>query len=204
MTSIIRNIEKRKQLAQMVCDSKMTGKDVDTDVQEDKVQALYKGYSAALMDIAQLIVDCKSIKEIKGFITEQMNGKGMEKPFRITECPNTMLLNYIRSNMKDELVRSGQMEKGREEEEAKSICELFISKPDIREHIIEKYNLGSIRICEYCGAPMFEGYLVDDFNTYCGEECVKHGEKWTDDVFEEKLSHVLEEDAPIFWTMWEG
>lgn len=207
MSTIIRNIEKRKQLAQMVYDkytSKMPGEDFDTDELEDEVLTSFHGYTEGLLDVVQLMVDGKSIKDIKDFIMEQMNGKGMDKPFRITECPNTMLVDYIRTTVKDELVRSGRMEKGREEAQAKSICELFIDNPAIREHLIESYNLESIRICEHCGAPMFEGYLVDDFNTYCGEECVKQGKGWSDEVFEEKISHAEEEDAPIYWTMWEG
>jgi hypothetical protein len=56
---------------------------------------------------------------------------------------------------------------------------------------------------------MNEGYLVNDFNTYCSEECAKAAllspeGGWTEETFNEHLAHADEEDSVIYWTQWEG
>ena len=111
---------------------------------------------------------------------------------------------YVNSTVKEELVR-----KGHSEDEAAQICRSFIEYPALRESSIERNDLDSIRICEHCGAPMNEGYLVNDMWTFCSEECARaallspeYG--WTEETFNEHLAHADEEDSVIYWTQWEG
>ena len=58
-------------------------------------------------------------------------------------------------------------------------------------------HLDCFRICEECGKPMIEGYVVNGCNTYCSEECLHE--------------HVSEEDyialykdgeSDTYWTTW--
>ena len=138
------------------------------------------------------------------YILEQLNGKATKNIFRFSEVPSTQMQGYINSTVKEELIR-----KGHSEDEAEQICKSFIEYPALRESIIERNELDSIRVCEHCGAPMNEGYLVNDFNTYCSEECAKAAllspeGGWTEETFNEHLAHADEEDSVIYWTQWEG
>ena len=117
---------------------------------------------------------------------------------------STEMQNYINSYVKEELIR-----KGHSEDEAEQICKTFIEQPAQREDIIDENELDSIRVCEHCGAPMYEGYLVNDFNTYCSEECARAAlispeGGWTEETFNEHLAHAEDEDSVIYWTQWEG
>ena len=63
----------------------------------------------------------------------------------------------------------------------------------------EKLNeeLDCFRICDECGRPMIEGYVVDGHDTYCSDECLhKH---LTDDEFS-----ILYENGngDTYWTTW--
>lgn len=74
---------------------------------------------------------------------------------------------YIRTTVYNELIR-----KGCTLDMAKHLIENFIAgKPGSKEELIDAWELDTIRICEYCGMPMFEGYLVNDSETYCSEKC---------------------------------
>lgn len=58
-------------------------------------------------------------------------------------------------------------------------------------------NLDCFRICEECGKPMIEGYVVDGCETYCSDECLhKH---LTDEEFEELYDNG---NGDTYWTNW--
>lgn len=199
----LKNIIKRKQLAEMIYDNYASLTDKEKKELDHEIGSTYMGYQTALGDIIQLIVDGKSIEDIKAFIAEQLNGKVTKNPFRFSEVATTQMQNYIYTQVKTELIR-----KGHNEEDARRICQSFIEYPALREGIIECNELKSIRICEHCGAPMYEGYLVNDFNTYCSEECAKAAllssdGGWTEETFKEHLAHAGKENSVIYWKKWE-
>lgn len=58
-------------------------------------------------------------------------------------------------------------------------------------------HLDCFRVCDECGKPMIEGYVVDGCDTYCSEECLH--------------KHISEEDFKVlyndgngdtYWTTW--
>lgn len=205
----LRNIDKRRELQQRVYDNYGSLTEDQRRELDHEVGAAFTGYELAIRDIAQIIVDNKQtldtmMDSIKNFIMEQLNGKATKNIFRFSELPTTGMQGYINSTVKEELVR-----KGHSEDEAEQICKSFIEYPALRESIIERNDLDSIRICEHCGAPMNEGYLVNDMWTFCSEECARaallspeYG--WTEETFNNHLAHADEEDSVIYWTQWEG
>ena len=205
----LRNIDKRRELQQRVYNNYGSLTEDQRRELDHEVGAAFTGYELAIRDIAQIIVDNKQTPDtmmdsIKNFIMEQLNGKATKNIFRFSELPTTNMQGYINSTVKEELVH-----KGHSEDEAAQICRSFIEYPALRESIIERNDLDSIRICEHCGAPMNEGYLVNDFNTYCSEECARAAllspeGGWTEETFNEHLAHADEEDSVIYWTQWEG
>lgn len=205
----LRNINKRRELQQRVYDNYGSLTEDQRRELDHEVGAAFTGYELAIRDIAQIIADNKQtpvtmMDSIKNFIMEQLNGKATKNIFRFSELPTTGMQGYINSTVKEELVR-----KGHNEDEAAQICRSFIEYPTLRESIIERNNLDSIRICEHCGAPMNEGYLVNDMWTFCSEECARAAllspeGGWTEETFNEHLAHADEEDSVIYWTQWEG
>ena len=205
----LRNIDKRRELQQRVYDNYGSLTEDQRRELDHEVGAAFTGYELAIRDIAQIVVDNKQtpdtmLDSIKNFIMEQLNGKATKNLFRFSELPTTGMQGYINSTVKEELVR-----KGHSEDEAEQLCKSFIEYPALRESIIERNDLESIRICEHCGAPINEGYLVNDFNTYCSEECARAAllspeGGWTEETFNEHLAHADEEDSVIYWTQWEG
>lgn len=205
----LRNIDKRRELQQRVYDNYGSLTEDQRRELGHEVGAAFTGYELAIRDIAQIIVDNKQTPgtmtdSIKNFIMEQLNGKATKNLFRFSELPTTGMQGYINSTVKEELVR-----KGHSEDEAAQICRSFIEYPALRESIIERNDLDSIRICEHCGAPMNEGYLVNDMWTFCSEECARAAllspeGGWTEETFNEHLAHADEEDSVIYWTQWEG
>lgn len=198
----LKNIEKRRQLAQSVYDNYSPLTEEERKELDHEVGASFRGYETALQDITQLIVDGKNIEEIKAFIVEQINGKATKNLFRFSEVPTTDMQEYINTTVKNELIR-----KGKDEKDAAAICRSFIEYPALREGIIEREELDSIRICEHCGAPMHEGYLVNDFDTYCSEACARAATTemgWTEETFNEHLANAEDENSCIYWTQWEG
>ena len=205
----LRNIDKRRELQQRVYDNYGSLTEDQRRELDHEVGAAFTGYELAIRDIAQIIVDNKQtpdtmLDSIKNFIMKQLNGKATKNLFRFSELPTTDMQGYINSTVKEELVR-----KGHSEDEAAQICRSFIEYPSLRESIIERNDLDSIRICEHCGAPMNEGYLVNDMWTFCSEECARaallspeYG--WTEETFNNHLAHANEEDSVIYWTQWEG
>ena len=208
MAMIIRNIEKRKELQQAVYDNYCILTNEELKGLDNEVGAAFRGYVTAMEEIVQLIVDGRedgeTLAAIKEHISRQFGDMTGKHPFRFSEVPTTKMKDYINTTVKNELIH-----KGESEERAAEICEGFIKYPALREDVIDRYELDSIRICEHCGAPMNEGYLVNDCETYCSEECAKaallsHEGGWTEETFNEHLAHADEEDSVIYWTQWEG
>jgi len=58
-------------------------------------------------------------------------------------------------------------------------------------------ELDCFRICEECGSPMIEGYVVDGDDTYCSEACLhKH-------VSEEEYERLYDNgNGDTYWTTW--
>lgn len=58
-------------------------------------------------------------------------------------------------------------------------------------------HLNCLRVCDECGKPMIEGYVVDGCATYCSDECLhKH---LTDDEYEELYD---DGNSDTYWTTW--
>ena len=61
-----------------------------------------------------------------------------------------------------------------------ALCNTFgdcLVNHTIGEDLLESLSeeLDCFRICEECGSPMIEGYVVYGCNTYCSDECLhKH------------------------------
>ena len=58
-------------------------------------------------------------------------------------------------------------------------------------------ELDCFRICEECGKPMIEGYVVNGCDTYCSEKCLhKH-------VSEEEYKELYNDgNGDTYWTNW--
>ena len=58
-------------------------------------------------------------------------------------------------------------------------------------------ELDCFRICDECGKPMIEGYVVDGCNTYCSEDCLhKH-------ITEEEFISLFDNgDGDTYYTNW--
>lgn len=200
----LRNISKRKELAQQVYDNYSTLTEEERKELDHEVGSAYMGYQTALGDIIQLIVDGKTIEDIKAFIADQLNGKATKNPFRFTEITTTQMQEYINTTVRDELKNKGYSEK-----EAAQICKSFIEYPQLRDSIIESNGLNTIRICKNCGKPICEGFLVNDSDAYCSEKCVRKAllspeGGWTEDTLNNHLSYADEENGAISKTKWEG
>lgn len=58
-------------------------------------------------------------------------------------------------------------------------------------------HLDCFRVCDECGKPMIEGYVVDGCDTYCSDECLhKH---ITDEEYEELYNNG---NGDTYWTTW--
>lgn len=58
-------------------------------------------------------------------------------------------------------------------------------------------ELDCFRICDECGKPMIEGYVVDGCNTYCSEDCLhKH-------ITEEEFISLFDNgNGDTYYTNW--
>ena len=76
--------------------------------------------------------------------------------------------------------------------------EEFIYSPDIeaKEDFIEDNEIETLRVCQHCGKFMNEGYIYNDFETYCSDECFikEHGHSTFENASDDEL----------YWTAWEG
>lgn len=58
-------------------------------------------------------------------------------------------------------------------------------------------ELDCFRVCEECGKPMIEGYVIDGCDTYCSDDCLhKH---ITDEEFELLYDNG---NGDTYWTKW--
>lgn len=58
-------------------------------------------------------------------------------------------------------------------------------------------RLDCFRICEECGQPMIEGYVVDGRSTYCSDECLHRH------ISEEKFETLYDNgNGDTYWTTW--
>lgn len=57
--------------------------------------------------------------------------------------------------------------------------------------------LDCFRICDECGKPMIEGFVVDGCCTYCSKDCLhKH-------ISEEEYNNLYNDgDGETYWTTW--
>lgn len=58
-------------------------------------------------------------------------------------------------------------------------------------------HLDCFRVCDECGKPMIEGYVVDGCENYCSEECLhKH-------ITEEEFNALYDDgNGDTYWTAW--
>ena len=169
---ILKDIEKRKELQQLVYDSYGTLDEKERKELDQVVGAALRGYELALGDIIRIIVnghdDSRTIQETKDFITSCLNGNTTKNLFRFSELPDAEMLEYINTIVRDELINKGHSEK-----DACLICRSFAEYPSIRKSIIERNSLESISICDLCGAPIRKDCLVNDGDSCICEACAK-------------------------------
>lgn len=58
-------------------------------------------------------------------------------------------------------------------------------------------QLDCFRICEECGKPMIEGYVVDGCNTYCSDDCLF--KNITPEEYENSYDNGK---GDSYWTTW--
>lgn len=58
-------------------------------------------------------------------------------------------------------------------------------------------ELDCFRVCNECGKPMIEGFVIDGCSTYCSEECLnKH-------ISIEEFNHLYNNgNGDTYWTTW--
>ena len=58
-------------------------------------------------------------------------------------------------------------------------------------------HLDCFRVCDECGRPMIEGYVVDGCDTYCSDECLhKH-------LTDEQFNNLYNDgNGDTYWTTW--
>lgn len=58
-------------------------------------------------------------------------------------------------------------------------------------------QLDCFRVCDECGRPMIEGYVVDGCDTYCSEECLH------EHISEEEFNGLYDDgNGDTYWTNW--
>ena len=98
---IIKDIEKRQELAEMVYAKYSTNKGEISKEEKDElineVGAAFGGYGMALEDIIRIIVDgredSETLKNMTDYITRQLNGKSTKNLFRLSEYPTSQMQN---------------------------------------------------------------------------------------------------------------
>ena len=76
--------------------------------------------------------------------------------------------------------------------------EEFIYSDDIeaKEEFIEENEIETLRVCNYCGKFMNEGYIYRDYETFCSDECFLNS-------YGKAIFNNADEDE-LYWTAWEG
>lgn len=104
------------------------------------------------------------------------------------ECKVSLSLPRPKDN--DLAWRKRNVETGKWEE-----CEAPVYVTDIDQRTKGIVKMAD-HICDECGKPMWSGYLIDDNECYCSDECLhKH-------YSEEEYMALYEADA-AYWTEWE-
>jgi predicted DNA-binding helix-hairpin-helix protein len=74
----------------------------------------------------------------------------------------------------------------------------FIYSTDVeeKEDFIMENEIETLRVCYTCGKFIREGYIYNDFETYCSDKCfiAEHGKATFDGA----------DDDELYWTAWEG
>lgn len=138
---MIGNIEKRKELAQMIRDKYVPMADEDVKVLDNEVKAAFDGYEKGMRDIAQLIADGKNMKEIKAFICNQMNGMTNDAPFSVDALCSTDIKEYLNTTVREELIN-----RRCNKDDADHIIKIFIENSELRQDIIEDWELKTVRL----------------------------------------------------------
>ena len=73
---------------------------------------------------------------------------------------------------------------------------IYSQDTDEKDDFITENDIENLRVCFNCGKFITEGYLYQDFETYCSDNCfVKvHGRATFENADEDTL----------YWTAWEG
>ncbi len=58
-------------------------------------------------------------------------------------------------------------------------------------------HLDCMRVCDECGKPMIEGYLIDGAKYYCSDECLHRHM-----THEQFLELYADGNGDSFWTTW--
>ncbi len=105
-----------------------------------------------------------------------------------------MVKDYINDNVYDFLAEECRKDADLWTQFGKGVLS-HTDNADFWEQLSEQ--LDCFRICEECGNPMIEGYLVDGCSTYCSDECLhKH-------YSEEEFNALYNEgDGDTYWTTW--
>ena len=73
-----------------------------------------------------------------------------------------------------------------------------------RLNFMNKFWPDDLRVCDYCGEFMTEGYLIYNEHT-CSRECaikLYEADGQSEEDFDADLSHCDEDDSEVFWTDW--
>lgn len=70
------------------------------------------------------------------------------------------------------------------------------------EGIISENDINSLRICEFCHKPMNEGWVINDTEAFCSDQCLHCSHPEID--LNTLKSHAQEDGSLGYWTQWEG
>jgi len=91
-------------------------------------------------------------------------------------------------------------------EEQKRLAILLVE--ELKKHgalddVITDYNVESVRVCRHCHKLMNEGWLVEDIETYCSDECFLAAcpEMTQEDI---NALDTDDENTIAYWTAWES
>jgi len=101
---------------------------------------------------------------------------------------------YTNNNVYDFLAEECRHDKALWKEYGKGIV-AHTTDEDFWESLSEE--LDCFRICDECGKPMIEGYVVDGCNTYCSDVCLhKH-------ITDEEYNLLYNDgNSDTYWTTW--
>lgn len=79
-----------------------------------------------------------------------------------------------------------------------SIRELVEDAKDIHKMLLKlsNYLTEHVRICSECGEIMQEGYITENYEYYCSDECLHKN------YTKEEWKEIYTEDGDNYWTSW--